>query len=199
MGELVVKALLPCPFCGREADYFANGSVSHPDIIVHRVACNCEMQPFTGWHATKEEAIAAWNRRSPEALAARPWRTVDDIPRDGTSVDLLLSSGREVSCAYWGETLGGAEEGWFVGDTWARGEDEEVIRWRPWRSPLSVAQPASRAPGEPEPVAWASPDIVAAWERGDVATPGWERTDVFCIPVYVVAPPSPNSGGNDGR
>lgn len=73
-----------------------------------------------------------------EAERNKHWRTLDGIPMDGTSFDLLLSSGREVSCAYWGETIGGAEEGWFVGDTFARGEDEEVIRWRPYRSPLSA-------------------------------------------------------------
>jgi len=62
-------ALLPCPFCGGKADYFANGSLSQPDIIVHRVLCNCEMQPFTDWRATKSEAIAAWNRRTPSREA----------------------------------------------------------------------------------------------------------------------------------
>lgn len=59
--------LMPCPFCGGKADYFANGSVSHPDIIVHRIACHgveCETQPWTGWRASEEEVIAAWNHRA---------------------------------------------------------------------------------------------------------------------------------------
>jgi hypothetical protein len=64
--------LLPCPFCGKDGDYFANGSVSHPDIIVHRVLCNCEVRPFTGWRATKAQAIAAWNRRAPLEGVEKP-------------------------------------------------------------------------------------------------------------------------------
>lgn len=64
--------LLPCPFCGSPGDYLATGSVSHPDVIVHRVMCSalrenggCAPHPFTGWFATKEEAFATWNRRQP--------------------------------------------------------------------------------------------------------------------------------------
>lgn len=112
---------------------------------VYAVVCN-----YCGWRGPQsyriEDVWTKWDRRptpSPSAGAvAEGWREMDDVPRDGTFVDLLLSSGREVKCAYWGaDPVDEQAEGWMVADKWVRGEDEEAIRWRPFRSPLRAASP----------------------------------------------------------
>lgn len=90
------------------------------------------------------EALAAW-------IVPEGWQTMDSAPRDGASVSLLLSSGREVNQAWWGpaamadtDDFDGIE-GWRDHRGWVRGEDEEAIRWKPWRSPLA-ASPVPNVP-----------------------------------------------------
>lgn len=55
--------LLPCPFCGGEAyvSMQANG---------YMAGCTCSpVGPWTGLFATRTEAIAAWNTRTPSLEA----------------------------------------------------------------------------------------------------------------------------------
>jgi hypothetical protein len=68
---------LPCPFCGNGPQYLATGSVSHPEIIVHRFLCisnSCGVQPFSGWHVTAAEAANVWNTRTPANTQAEARR-----------------------------------------------------------------------------------------------------------------------------
>jgi len=59
--------LKPCPFCG------CVGTLEQDkDVLtwppVWKVLClnaDCETGPDTGWHDTADQAIAAWNRRTP--------------------------------------------------------------------------------------------------------------------------------------
>lgn len=88
-GEKTFASLLPCPFCGEIPQYLATGSVSHPDIIVHRFLCIsrfCGVQPFSGWHLTAEKAASVWNKRSPANDKLAPFVAAakgipDDWPR----------------------------------------------------------------------------------------------------------------------
>ena len=74
--DRVLKKLKPCPFCGGEAhpDGRINYSAKHeawwPDgsqirevFFVNCMKCSVSNQGFIG-HQTKDEAIAAWNRRA---------------------------------------------------------------------------------------------------------------------------------------
>lgn len=121
--------------------------------------------------------------------------SMDSAPMDGTQITLLLSSGRETE-AWWGKSsIGDSDdddgiEGWRTPRGWAHGEDEEAIRWRPWRSPLSDAT----RPPEPttgEAVAWrwrfieedrwhvesTAPDFDADDERGLIVEPLYAHPD----------------------
>ena len=49
--------LKPCPFCGGDATLWREGGVDRP----YHILCGCGGR--VGWFETREEAIAAWNRR----------------------------------------------------------------------------------------------------------------------------------------
>lgn len=58
--------LLPCPFCGGEADLVEY--MRKLDCKKFAVECRnieCPTLPCTEWHLDKEEAIKAWNIRKP--------------------------------------------------------------------------------------------------------------------------------------
>lgn len=67
--------LLPCPFCGGEAN--GNATVTYCDAMVKKQKwdqatyyyCNCIMCGVQNMgmvgHKTREQAIEAWNRRAP--------------------------------------------------------------------------------------------------------------------------------------
>ena len=59
--------LKPCPFCGAQCE-MVEGSATEavwPHGTFHRVFCtSCQTRQL--FHKTPEEAIAAWNRRTPE-------------------------------------------------------------------------------------------------------------------------------------
>ena len=52
--------LLPCPFCGGEADTVGNLGHPHESWLVTCAACQIELYDFS----SLDEAIAAWNRRA---------------------------------------------------------------------------------------------------------------------------------------
>lgn len=66
----VAAGLLPCPFCGGEADLSFEHSTNHPSWFkVTCLTCGCRTMSNTNH---REKVISAWNRRaalSPETLA----------------------------------------------------------------------------------------------------------------------------------
>jgi len=64
IGEVVMDELKPCPFCGcaaaiAEDPYCFNGHTTEG----FRVECLGECHGMTCWWHTREQAVAAWNRR----------------------------------------------------------------------------------------------------------------------------------------
>jgi len=64
------NALLECPFCGCQAWIYCK-AVFPGGVLGWRVECEGECHAMTCWWHTKEEAVAAWNRRhsKPEKYA----------------------------------------------------------------------------------------------------------------------------------
>ena len=59
--------LLPCPFCGGEAELHPTYDMDTNEVDGWFVWCNndaCECKPETNQHFTEAEAIAAWNSRA---------------------------------------------------------------------------------------------------------------------------------------
>lgn len=120
-----MSGLLPCPFCGGEADvsWYAKGS--SPDragYFVECEGCSASGEPFDIQgempdrdEFTKEHAIAAWNRRAATASPAHAsdeipgntstlpppaWRLIETAPRDGTHI--IIAFGQDgVMEAWW--------------------------------------------------------------------------------------------------
>lgn len=69
--EPTMTKLLPCPFCGMTPVVTSYDYKTPKGTVLHRqwrVECEyhgCEVQPTADWHyMSREEAIAAWNRRA---------------------------------------------------------------------------------------------------------------------------------------
>lgn len=72
--------LKPCPFCGGEASgngvvrysgkheaWFADGTRVTEAFFVNCTRCGASNRGLVGGYQTQPEAVAAWNRRTPEA------------------------------------------------------------------------------------------------------------------------------------
>lgn len=62
--------LLPCPFCGGEAELHASYDMDTNEVDGWFAWCNndrCECKPETNEHFTEAEAIAVWNARAETA------------------------------------------------------------------------------------------------------------------------------------
>lgn len=137
MDDLIRRedALLPCPFCGGEAEigHHAKGRPgaweNAEDFWVFCETEDCNVH--VGMCETRSEAIASWNRR---ALPAAPqgWQPMATAPKDGTCV--LGSTGGNIPFVMaWCDDL--AEEtgsGWF---TFNRCYEETIQRRtkKPWK------------------------------------------------------------------
>lgn len=82
---------LPCPFC--ESQPTAHNDTDGPFWVVACGNLECAAQPETSGK-TEADAIAAWNRRTPPAVA--PWRSavldlIDDYPGLALEQDRWLS------------------------------------------------------------------------------------------------------------
>jgi Lar family restriction alleviation protein len=78
--------LLPCPFCGGEAKAYGVESLAFPSMKLCRVSCDgCHAS--TSNHASRPDAIAAWNTRAvaqpetptPDALDAAVDRQYNEL------------------------------------------------------------------------------------------------------------------------
>ena len=59
-----MSELLPCPFCGGEAEIMHLPAVEpSAQWHIHCANRDCEVDPFL-WRSTEAEAIAAWNSRA---------------------------------------------------------------------------------------------------------------------------------------
>lgn len=89
--------LLPCPFCGGEAELHPTYDMDTNEVDGWFVWCDngtCECKPETGQFFTEAEAIAAWNRRAERTCRnIRSWDNHDFecsscgyelYPEDGT-------------------------------------------------------------------------------------------------------------------
>lgn len=67
--------LLPCPFCGGEAELHPSYDMETDSVDGWFAWCNnkeCECAPETREHFTESEAIAAWNTRA-ERICTCGW------------------------------------------------------------------------------------------------------------------------------
>ena len=83
--EATMNDLKPCPFCGSEAEIItAWNSVWGKDV--YRIACSNKACPIdyivTKQHATKAEAIAAWNTRATLGRGTCEWVLADKWPNE---------------------------------------------------------------------------------------------------------------------
>lgn len=74
------ETLLPCPFCGEDA-----GEVYRPEENPEKWSVYCDLCNSGVWmrYESKEEAVAAWNRRTPPPATAKylEWiRSDRDVP-----------------------------------------------------------------------------------------------------------------------
>jgi len=83
---IIHEKLLPCPFCGGEAELLKGdpGLYSAENHLYHAlkaVVCD-QCISSSGWYLHEEEAIAAWNRRTPPAAVPDGWAIVPCEPDD---------------------------------------------------------------------------------------------------------------------
>lgn len=77
-----VSELLPCPMCGASAKKVG----PDPRGMIYCQCVDCGVRGpwlYMGHGGTSEEAIAAWNRRTPPAASTKEgWRTMDSVPKE---------------------------------------------------------------------------------------------------------------------
>lgn len=91
--------LLPRPFakCGGEGKIYGK-------YDGFWAACaKCEAGGGGNYYETPEEAAEVWNDRTPTPPV---WQPIETAPKDGTLVDLWLSSGdtKRITGCYWSES-----------------------------------------------------------------------------------------------
>lgn len=83
------EKLLPCPFCGGEAEY-------HVECEMVTVRCSICGATTSGWWDEPEEAIAEWNRR------ADGWISVEErLPEHSNVVLVALRHGLVCEGSYF--------------------------------------------------------------------------------------------------
>lgn len=90
--------LLPCPFCGGEADF----GQQIGGYFVNCVECLASTNVIVDHRLTKQEAADKWNTRAlsapPPAVAPQGWQPIATAPKDGTPI--LLDLGMSHQCGY---------------------------------------------------------------------------------------------------
>lgn len=97
--------LLPCPFCGGQAEIHATHDVDTGEIDGWFVWCNnkrCECKPETNDYTTEAEAVAAWNTR-----AERTCKPLGTIRYDYEGGYAGFEYETELSCGHkWRDSYG---------------------------------------------------------------------------------------------
>jgi hypothetical protein len=138
------EEVLPCPFCGNEvkSQSFWYGCAPGNEPRGYYVFClECsETDALDGPRRdTLEDAIAAWNRRTPPAMSAdhigdaQGWRDIATAPRDGD--DLLVSD----------DETGARHVSYWTGECWSGPNGFKPTHWQP----LPTAPSAHPAPIKP--------------------------------------------------
>ena len=105
--------LLPCPFCGGEADL-------HHDAMIHVECLGCTASAYA---FDQSAAIAAWNRRAPV------WQPIATAPEEGQMLGWGERDGvNVVDCDNRLDRNGGVE--YFNGDVYC-----VVTHWQPLPAP----------------------------------------------------------------
>jgi Lar family restriction alleviation protein len=94
--------ILPCPFCGYDADVTPRPSYGFYVRCSRFSKCAAE-GPFAN---NKKDAIIAWNTRTNQ------WQPIEKVPKDGTVVDLWAGGMRLTSCV-WNSLQKCWLEGWI--------------------------------------------------------------------------------------
>ena len=141
--------LLPCPFCGGEAEIDATGNVDfygheHQDVMVTCKSCEAEIYVSVGsgkgatfscscCHDVTAEAVKRWNARA----KVPSWISVDTPPENSTWVMIKttspLTNDRIVTMAFYEFNEESNETYWLshhnesgTADGW-----EDVTHWQP--------------------------------------------------------------------
>jgi hypothetical protein len=119
--------LLPCPFCGSDAE-FQNRGVTMEGPVIDYSYCRCVESHCTG--SKTYHQIKKWNTRS------AGWQPIETAPKDGTFILIYESDGR-VQVAAW--VLDGPDMRWCVQLTQLLSPDtyptSDVTHWMPLPSP----------------------------------------------------------------
>ena len=102
--------LLPCPFCGGEAEAHQTYDIDTGDVDGWFVICRnkeCTAWPETAEYPTEAEAVAAWNTRAERTCELIPTRGVKYRPHTPTLTCSECGAIYELSEAYPNETLHG--------------------------------------------------------------------------------------------
>jgi Lar family restriction alleviation protein len=104
IGEVNNMVLKPCPFCGGEADLYYDKQ--DPDFPFTVRCGDCDVERCMIYE-DKEEAIAAWNRRTPDPMTnvitwTRYDGTPETLPEIGEFV-LLNTKDKGVIGVWWSD------------------------------------------------------------------------------------------------
>ncbi|MBR3328437.1 MAG: Lar family restriction alleviation protein [Atopobiaceae bacterium] len=115
--ENELPKLLPCPFCGGEADVFEHYTDHYTYAgcagrVYWGIRCAnksvCMMSPYTQLFVSKSEAIEAWNSRAETVTVTTGITTVTDTPqityvpeRTCKRITLGLEREREIATVSW--------------------------------------------------------------------------------------------------
>jgi hypothetical protein len=133
------EALLPCPFCGEKLIHNARLETWEHPAAPYTANAVCPAVPHM-FHDSRQDCIAAWNRRRATPPAGSGWRTMESAPKDDPNFQALAC--HQDSAGWWAyyiinrHDIGGRYECWVV----PPGRPITPTHWRPLPAP----------PAEPE-------------------------------------------------
>lgn len=139
------EALLPCPFCGCEAEQPSEKERHHNDGWWDICCSNCSVKIEGNW--SQEAAIAEWNKRAPSVAGG--WRPIETlVPVEG--MEMLVLNDRGTFVATWDDSWmlhSPVEEHPNLGDGWFMVSDGKELD-RPLRGNVPTHwQPLPAPPG----------------------------------------------------